>query len=485
MKQIDLENWGTSPENPRRLSYAGQRTAQEVFSELRHRLEATGMLPDEYFRLDGDWENGREIPKDAVIFSTVEYGGSEGIYLDVGIRWRENDNAHMNTFATGKTLGESELHLDRMYLTASAINKALYSGEQHARYIRIGGAEEPPAGAVLHLDAAERRLVIDSLVEMRNGNPQDITAVEQLLRRVAGSITEFVNEVGARPLRINDYDMAVLAIQDGNMAAFEEAYKKAPDKMGDLLICAAARPGKVGLNMTSLILQEAKGVSNEAYLAACMNAISAGNTEKTLLITEKAVDCVADLDMGLYGKMISEAMTQKKMHIAHELVKQCTPGQIRAANPYILPQALYSRDTQLAFAMAEKKIDATHEAAQLIRALKFHNNGWMLKHLYERGMEMNPKNIPAMQACISVESAEMGQVLIDRGMNFGHFEQLVANNPGFCEVNETFSALKQHCEAKAAAEKPKTLAEKIQAASEKAKAQDAQSNTKSHNREER
>ena len=40
---------------------AGQRTAQEVFEELKHRLEIQGYLPDEYFLLDSLWENGREI----------------------------------------------------------------------------------------------------------------------------------------------------------------------------------------------------------------------------------------------------------------------------------------------------------------------------------------------------------------------------------------------------------------------------------------
>ena len=491
MERIELEKWEASPENPQKLTYAGEREAQEVFAELKHRLESVGMLPDEYFLLDSQWENGREIPKNATIFSTVQYGGSEGIYLDVSIMWYEDfadSKKNIQCFATGKTLGESELHLDRMYLTASAVNKALYSNEPHARYMIVGGEEKTPEGSLLHLSGAERQVMIDSLIEMRNNNPQDINAVEQLLRRVAGSITEFVNEVGARPLQISDYDMAVLAIQDGNMAVFQDTYKNVPDKMGDLLICAAARPGKVGFSMASAIVGEAKGVSNEAYLAACKNAISAGSTEKALLLAEKAADCVAELDMGLYGKMISEAMIQKKMHIAHELVKQCTPGQIRAANPYILAQALYSRDTQLAFAMAEKKLDATHEASQLIRALRFHNNAWMLKHLYERGMEMNPKNIPAMLACINIESTEMGQVLIDRGMNFGQFEQFVANNPGICETNETFAALKQHWETRTATEKPKTLAEKMQAANEKVKAQDPQggnNNNKTRKREER
>jgi len=450
MKQIELENWEPSPENPRKSVYAGQRNAQEVFAELKYRLQSVGMLPDEYFLLDSQWRDGREIPKGAAIFSTVQYGGSEGIYLDVGISWYEESNKITKSFATGKTLGESECHLDRMYLTASAINKALYSSEPHARYVRIGSTEKAIEGAVLHLNAAERQLIIDSLIEIRSNNPQNINAVEQLLRRVVGSITEFVNETGARPLQISGYDMAVLAIQDGNLAVFNEVYKNQPDKMGDLLICAATRPGKVGLIMTGSILQElqeTEGITNEAYLTACKNAIAAGNTEKTLLLVGSADKCVANLDMSLYGKIISEAISGNKNYIAHSLVQQCTPEQIQAANPYMLVQAVYSQDSQLARAMADKNIDTTHYASELIRALKYRNDEWMLNHLYECGMEMCPKNFPAMQACIEAESVKMGQTLIDRGMDFGWFEQILSGNPGICIANDTFTALKQYWEA--------------------------------------
>ena len=49
-----------------------------------------GCLPDEYFLLDQRWENGREIPEGADIFCTTDYGASEGIYLDVYLKWYED-----------------------------------------------------------------------------------------------------------------------------------------------------------------------------------------------------------------------------------------------------------------------------------------------------------------------------------------------------------------------------------------------------------
>ena len=41
MKPIELECWEPSPDDPRRKVYAGQRTAQEVFEELKYRLPTT------------------------------------------------------------------------------------------------------------------------------------------------------------------------------------------------------------------------------------------------------------------------------------------------------------------------------------------------------------------------------------------------------------------------------------------------------------
>ena len=55
MKPIELERWEPAPDDPRRKVYAGQRTAQEVFEELRYRLEGMGYLPDEYLFMDREW----------------------------------------------------------------------------------------------------------------------------------------------------------------------------------------------------------------------------------------------------------------------------------------------------------------------------------------------------------------------------------------------------------------------------------------------
>ena len=167
MKPIELERWEPAPDNPWRKVYAGQRTAQEVFEELKHRLEGMGYLPDEYFLLDREWENGREIPKDADIFCTTDYGGSEGIYTDLYLKWYQDGDPVIKSFATGKTLGESGSDLDRMYLIASAITKAFHGDRgTYARYLRLGEQPEPE-DMILHLNPAEQRTFINALVEQR------------------------------------------------------------------------------------------------------------------------------------------------------------------------------------------------------------------------------------------------------------------------------------------------------------------------------
>ncbi len=87
MEIIEFDRWKPSEDDPRKLEYAGQRIAQEVFEELKHRLEGMGYLPDEYFLLRDEWQNGREIPRDADLFCTVDYGASEGVYVDVYLKW--------------------------------------------------------------------------------------------------------------------------------------------------------------------------------------------------------------------------------------------------------------------------------------------------------------------------------------------------------------------------------------------------------------
>ena len=130
----------------------------------------------------------------------------------MSLQWYENNRTVTRNFITGKTLGETGADLDRMFLISSAITKAFHGDRgTYARYLRRGEQPEPEA-MIVHLDPAEQRTIIQALVEQRERQEQAMSQTELLLRRMTGSITAYMSEVGQRPLHMSDYDKAVLAI---------------------------------------------------------------------------------------------------------------------------------------------------------------------------------------------------------------------------------------------------------------------------------
>lgn len=441
MKVIPLENWAPKQDDPRHMEYVGPRTAQEVFQELHHRLDSMGCLPDEYFELNDHWRNGREIPKDADLFCTTDYGESEGIYIDVTLKWYEDGKPITKSFATGKTLGESGADLDRMFLISSAITKAFHGdGAGHARYMRAGGAPEAD-GAVVHLNGKERRILLDALVERRSQLVKDTKEVEQLLRRVAGSITEYVNEVGHRPLKISDFDKAVLAIQDGDIDLFHDTYPQMPERTGELLLEAAGRPGEIGRRMCSLLLGDGEGISNEVYLAACKKAIGTGDVERAKLFADQAKGCVENLDPSLYGEMICYAYGEERRNIAAALIRQCTPEQIAAAQPETLYLPAMRGDFQTMQALVDKGIDPANYTDRILHTLYISNNGWMAVHLLKQGLKINSQNVSALHTCIQNGDLEGGKILLDRGVDFDLYQQRAKDTDGH---DDTLQALEEY-----------------------------------------
>ena len=215
MKQIEFERWEPDAENPCKLKYAGQRTAEDVFHELEAQLDSVGYLPDEYFTMDWRWEHGRQIPKGADFFCKTDYGGSEGIYLDMFLEWYEDSQRRTEHFMTGKTLGESDADMDRMSLISSAITKAFRGDNSvHARYMVVGGQSEPAETMSLNLSPDEQRLVTQALAEQRIRLGSQAEGEEKLLRRMTGSVTEYMDAAGLSN-RLDENDRALLAQHDG------------------------------------------------------------------------------------------------------------------------------------------------------------------------------------------------------------------------------------------------------------------------------
>ena len=444
MNVIEFDRWKPSLDNPRKLEYVGQRTAEEVFSELKHRLEIVGYLPDEYFLMDKKWENGREIPQDADLFCTVDYGASEGVYVDVYLKWYDEKQGKdfTESFITGKTLGENGNDLDRMFLTASALTKAVHGDHAtHARYMKIGGVEDDVGGRVVHLSQQEEKVVIAALVEQRERQEEAMSQTEQLLRRMTGSITAYMDTVGQRPLHVSDYDKAVLAIRDGELPTFLELYPKVLEThAADLLIEAAGRPGAVGRSMTRALLDGVGQFPEPAYAAACQKAIDINDPAKAASLLANAGDRVPELSPSFHGEMACYAFSDHR-HIARKIIEQCTNEQITAAPPHLLEQFAMDADYRTMSMLVEKGISGGGCAGRILHMLTCEGrNSWMAEELLRERMWVDIKDYHALQSCVQNGAVDVAKLLLDGGMDFGRYRQIYPNSGS----PEAIQALEEH-----------------------------------------
>ncbi len=127
IQTIDLFRW-SEPDEQRRVKKLGPANAKEVFEKLNTHLKENNLLPDEYFLFSESnfTRFAGELPTDtADITYDVNYGGSEGIYLDINIRTANSEQVH---FATGKTLGENTEDFLRMSRIGAECALMLNSG---------------------------------------------------------------------------------------------------------------------------------------------------------------------------------------------------------------------------------------------------------------------------------------------------------------------------------------------------------------------
>lgn len=445
METIEFERRKPLVHDPGRWEYVGQRNAAEVFEELRARLEWQGCLPDEYFLMAPEWENGREIPKDADVFCTTDYGGSEGIYIDVCLKWYEDGKPVIKTFATGKTLGDTSADLDRMFLTASAVTKAFHGdGGSYPRYMQIGDQSSDAPGAVVFLNRAEQEIVMQALLNQRLQQENALTQTEQLLRRLAGSVTAYMDTVGQRPLKLSDFDRAMLAIRDGELEAFKAAYPKALAQADELLIETAGRPGIVGRQMTLLLWADVECFSEPAYRTACERVVDIHDKQKLLFLLEEAAGHVKDLPESFYGEMARYAYREQR-DIARSIIEWCTPEQIAAAPSQLLYDAVSNQNRSAATMLAKKGIDADECFANVARWYAVEHDEWQLSHLLRQGIHVNPENYSALSACIEHGLTDAGKLLLDRGMNFDEFCAWTQRQPHRQKQNmETLTNLQEY-----------------------------------------
>lgn len=138
LQTIEIENY-TEPDENRRVKHIGNKTFGEVFETLENHLKDVGLLPSDYFSLNEKIAD-TEIPENWKEFiCNTNFGGSEGIYLDIGLV--TSDNKHIN-FATGKTLDEDVEAFVNMSRIGAECSMMLNGNGAKIRHRQVKSAEK-------------------------------------------------------------------------------------------------------------------------------------------------------------------------------------------------------------------------------------------------------------------------------------------------------------------------------------------------------
>ena len=270
-----------------------------------------------------------------------------------------------------------------------------------------------------------------------------MSQTEQILRRMTGSITAYMDEVGRRPLHLSDYDKAVLAIRDGEFEAFSSLYPRVPDRADDLLIEVSGRPGRMGGNMVLMLLSAVERFSPEAYLTACKRAVETGDSWRVQTLVAEAKVHLAEPFPSLAGEIMSYAYTNNCQNMVRDLLNQCTPEQIVAAPPILLRQAAERLDLQTAMTLVDKGIQPGNYAADVLHTLTGQHQDWMAEQLLEHGMPVAPDNYAAIYVCLNQKSAGIAKLLLDRGIDLDQYRtwaEKYPKNEGYEEAMEELTS---------------------------------------------
>lgn len=438
MPLIKTERWAPSPEDPNKQEYVGQLPAVEVFQALKQHLTNIDYLPEDYFLMDRHWDDGTLFPKEGYFVQKVDYGGNEGIYLDINVHWHdENGDRHIENFATGKTLGESVEDMNRMHLIAASSIVALHGSAGHARYMMVGAAQKSDS-LTIHLNGEERALLADNLLEIRaeqkvRGEPYEAT--ERMVRRLVGSITEYMQLVGERPLHMDDFDTCALAIHENNLAVFLDTYPKVPDKLNDLLLLAAAQPGQTGNAMTTYLLMDTKDVPTDTYLQVCKNAIRTDDMDRINLLINGAEPCMAEYSPDIYGKIVESAYSQMGENyfgkrIALELMHKGTPEQLKTVSPYMITLLTSGQNDHIPFMLLRAGVDPTPEVGSILYIAAANHKSWFIRSLIEEhDFDINANGHEAMRRCMKLSNLDAAKMLIDHGADFPDFMERMESVP--------------------------------------------------------
>lgn len=173
IKSLKTHHYEKKSENKGGLKYVGSITHKELFEALKGHLESLGMLPDDYFlgnRIPELMSEGDEypekalesIPEDCYFTARSDFGGSEGIYLDIEMHSVDGKGRkHHEHLVTGKTLKEDPAALIWMQRAATECELFLNGNGKEYEVNDI-----PKAYALtLHIEDKTSALVFDTFEE--------------------------------------------------------------------------------------------------------------------------------------------------------------------------------------------------------------------------------------------------------------------------------------------------------------------------------
>lgn len=164
-KTLDLDIW-SEPDEQHRVKHLGMKNAKETFVLIENHLKEAGLLPDEYFLCSfRDYGADTSLPDYDEAICHTNFGGNEGIYIDILLKHSENDNVKYTRFATGKTLGETADDFLRMSRIAAECS-LLLNGR--------GSALHKSTFAELMLDKEQTLALVDALELKAQLNDADI-----------------------------------------------------------------------------------------------------------------------------------------------------------------------------------------------------------------------------------------------------------------------------------------------------------------------
>ena len=180
IRSFNLDRW-SEPDEQHRVRHIGMADARETFEKLKKHLEATGLLPDEYFLFDGEYDTQLkgELPNFDYALCVPNYGASEGIYLDISLVGRNEDGSRkFIRFATGKTLEESGDAFLRMHRIAGECSLLL-----NGRGFYFERSETPLFLTEEEADAVTNALELEILSDT---SPEQTQLLEGVMDKING-----------------------------------------------------------------------------------------------------------------------------------------------------------------------------------------------------------------------------------------------------------------------------------------------------------